>query len=421
MQSGVKTVSYGSGRITGKLVGKWLAACGLVLSGAVSSAETPSDETITPEQWDGCVVRLQQEALDKGIPSDIVQGPLAGIQYVPKVIELDRRQPEFTTTFSSYITRRVDHRRVARGRKMLREHRELLNQLVKEYGIPAQYLVAFWGLETNYGSYLGKMPTLDSLATLACDQRRSRFFTAQLMEALKLLQVPGVEHPMRGSWAGAVGHTQFMPTAYLKYAIDGDGDGKKDLWGSIPDALTSAANFLNNLGWQRDLRWGREVQLPDGFDFALLGFKQKRSLKQWRAMGLLTATGAELADLDLPASVLLPAGYRGPAFLVYHNFDVIMGWNRSVYYALSVGHLADRINGAGKLQRSPPKDLKRLSIAQVKELQTRLNAMGYDTGNPDGILGPATRTAISAFQQSREMVADGYPRSSVFEALEIEL
>lgn len=386
----------------------WFIAC-LAVNPALVSADEFAD----------CVMGLQQQALTQGIPKSVVEGSLAKVAYVPKVIELDRRQPEFTQSFANYLNRRVTDWRVARGRAVLKDQRVLLDRLVKEYGVPAQYLVAFWGLETNYGTYLGNMPILDSLATLACDERRSTFFTKELIEALHLLSLPGIKEPMLGSWAGAMGHTQFMPSAYRRYALDGDGDGSADLWNSIPDALTSAANFLQQLGWQRDLRWGREVKLPKQFNYVAAGLKNKQTMTYWQQQGITGTNGESLPSGDALAAVLVPAGYNGPAFLVYGNFEVIMRWNRSEFYALAVGHLADRVNGGGGLFQPPPEDMPDLSIEKVKELQAKLNDLGFDTGTPDGIFGPGTRQALGLFQQSKNMIADGYPHREVFTRLGI--
>jgi membrane-bound lytic murein transglycosylase B len=380
-----------------------------------------SSRFIFADDFSSCVAGLQEQAIISGVPEATVKNSLAKVQFVPRVIELDRRQPEFTQTFAGYFEKRVTEKRVNLGRQLLKEHRELLDSLAIKYTVPPQYLLSFWGLETNYGSYLGRMPTLDSLATLACDPRRSKFFTGELFEALHLLSQPGIEPPLLGSWAGAVGHTQFMPSAYRNYAVDGDGDGSIDLWNSVPDALTSAANFLQKLGWQEGLRWGREVILPKDYSFDDVGLRSPQPISYWRKQGMRTSSGSELPDLDLRASLLLPSGYQGPAFLVYDNFKVIMRWNRSQSYALAVGHLADRINGAGKLIRMPPTGLKRISIAAVKKMQEKLNTLGFDTGTPDGIVGPGTRKAIRAFQQHNDMVADGYPRQGVFDALNITM
>jgi len=222
---------------------------------------------------------------------------------------------------------------------------------------------------------------------------------------------------MIGSWAGAMGHVQFMPSAFLRYAVDGDGDGRRDLWGSIPDALTSAGNFLETLGWQSGLRWGREVMLPAGFDYAQATRDIKQPLKVWSQAGVTDAFGGRLPDVDLLGSVLVPGGSQGPAFVVYHNFDVIMRWNRSEFYALSVGRLADRIAGAGRLTRPPPEDGLRLSRQTVMTLQAQLNQLGYDTGTPDGIFGSGTRRALREFQSARNLVADGYPSEQVIAAV----
>ncbi len=373
------------------------------------------------EAFAPCVADLQRKARQQGLGPKIVDEVLGGVKFVPKVIELDRRQPEFTATFADYLNKRVTEDRVKRGRELLARHRKLLDQLLRQYGVPPQYLVAFWGLESNYGGYLGDMPVLDSLATLACDPRRSEFFTTQLLTALHLIGPRGVEpDQMQGSWAGAMGHTQFMPETYKKYAVDGDGDSRVDLWNSIPDAMTSAANFLAGLGWKTGLRWGREVVLPENFTYKEVGIQNRRPLNEWRELGIVTAFGGPIPQADVQAALLVPAGHQGPAFLVYDNFDVIMEWNRSEFYALAVGYLADRINGGGTLKQPPP-DQPPLSIAQVKELQTRLNTLGFEAGEPDGILGPGTRRAIRALQHQRDMVADGYPAAAVLKELGISL
>jgi membrane-bound lytic murein transglycosylase B len=300
---------------------------------------------------------------------------------------------------------------------MLARYRSLLRQLLKEFGVPPQYLLAFWGLETNYGSYLGYMPVLDSLATLACDERRSEFFTGEFLEALRMVDAKTVAPAdFLGSWAGAVGNMQFMPSTYRRYALDADGDGRADLWRSIPDALTSAAHYLNQLGWERELRWGREVILPKHFDYGQATLAVKRDLKEWRTLGITMANGEPLPDYSVQASILVPAGHTGPAFIVYDNFAVIMKWNRSYYYGIAVGRLADRINGAGELHQPPP-DQPRLTLPEIEALQTALNGAGFAAGKPDGILGSVTREAVRAYQQAKGLIADGYPSADVFKAL----
>lgn len=375
------------------------------------------EETRNPPEFAECVMRLKGAALESGISSTVVERDLATVNYVERVIELDRKQPEFSESFATYFERRVTQDRIVRGRALLAEHRQLLNKISSEFGVPAQYLVSFWGLETNFGGYFGKMPILDSLATLACDPRRSDYFTGELINALKIIDEGSITaERMQGSWAGAMGHTQFMPSVFLRYALDYDGDGKRDLWGSLPDALASAANFLRGIGWEKEQRWGREVSLPKNFPYEKAGLATKLPLRQWQSLGVRQVSGANLPDDDMQASLLVPTGHEGPAFLVYDNFHVIMRWNRAEAYALAVGHLADRINGAGTLKRQPVQ-APRLSREQIMTLQTTLNDKGFAAGKPDGVLGPGTRAAISRYQQSRQQVADGFVSESLLEEL----
>jgi membrane-bound lytic murein transglycosylase B len=391
---------------------------GLASSFSLLAGATPVDGQTSEADFAACTARLKQEAQAAGISADVSNDVLDNVQWVERVIELDRQQPEFTTTFSDYYRKRVTPARVRKGREMLKEHAELLRSISDRYGVPAHYLVSFWGLETNFGAYLGKMAIPDSLATLACDERRSKFFAAELISAMRIIEAGDASREsMIGSWAGAMGNVQFMPSAFLRYAVDGDGDGRRDLWGSIPDALSSAANFLAMLGWQPGLRWGREVLVPAGFDYAQATRDVRQPLRVWSRAGVTDAFGSRLPEVDLPASILVPGGARGPAFVVYDNFDVIMRWNRSEFYALSVGRLADRIAGAGSLTRPPPEDGLRLSRQTVMTLQVHLNQLGYDTGTPDGIFGSGTRRALREFQSDRNLVADGYPSEQIIAAV----
>jgi len=370
--------------------------------------------------FDQCLNNLLSNAASQNISKQTIDSSRASIKYSARVIELDRQQPEFTTTFADYLNRRVTQDRVDKGRALLEKHKDLLDKVSKEYGVPAQYLVSFWGMETNYGSFFGKMSVLDSLATLACDPRRSEYFTGEFIDALKIIDEGAVvPSKMEGSWAGAMGHVQFMPSAFLRHAVDYDGDGKRDLWNSLPDAMASAANFLRSLGWEKGSRWGREVTLPENFDFLEAGLNQSRTLKEWRAAGLKQAKGDLLPDDDISASLLVPAGHNGPAFLVYDNFRVIMKWNRSEFYAISVGHLADRIAGGGKLVQPPPTDAVRLSRQQVMDIQIKLQQAGIDIGEPDGIFGPATRRALGEYQKKNGMIADGFTDNETLKKLGI--
>lgn len=381
---------------------------------ALSFAQLSSATT----DFSACLESLEDRARRAGIDESIVREVVPGLQRQERVISLDRKQPEFLQTFSDYLSLRVTPERVARGRALLEQHRAFLLDLQAEYGVPAQYLVAFWGLETNYGSYLGRMPTLDSLATLACDRRRSNFFSSEFVAALQLMQRESLQpSDMQGSWAGAVGHTQFMPSSYLRYAVDGDGDGRVDLWRSERDALASGANYLQSLGWKSGLRWGREVQVPGDFPFQLAGQRDLRlPLAEWASHGVARSGGGALPEVDVNAALLVPAGHRGPAFLVYANFDVIMRWNRSELYAIAVGHLADRIAGAGRL-RAGTGNQEALRKADIELAQRTLNALGYGAGPVDGVLGSATRGALREFQLANNMVADGYPNPSTLKAI----
>ncbi|WP_084407384.1 lytic murein transglycosylase [Aestuariibacter salexigens] len=375
---------------------------------ASSTSEVPFQE---------CIANLQNKARSEGISARQTDEVLGNARFLKQVIGYDRSQPEFIQTFPGYFTKRVNDWRVNRGREMLAKHKDFLAELTRTYGVPSHYLISFWGLETNFGSYKGKMPIIDSLATLACDERRSAFFTTELMTALKLMDRESFDvDTMLGSWAGAMGHTQFMPSAYMQYAIDGDGDGRIDLWNSELDALASAANFLSELGWQPGLRWGREVSLPEGFDYSLAGKHHAKPLTFWHQAGVRKTNDTSLGNVDIDASLLIPAGHQGPAFLVYDNFDVILRWNNSEFYAISVGHLADRLVGAAALAAALP-DLPTYSLEQMKLLQTKLNTLGIDVGEADGILGPMTRRGVRQFELANNMIADGFPDTQVFNAI----
>ncbi|GGY58505.1 lytic transglycosylase [Marinobacter zhanjiangensis] len=427
----VKTLRYRqwmSSRFCPEAKGPFIRALmvtgGLALGGLPAATLANTDETTEPPQkpasFDQCLTGIEERAVSEGVSHDTARQVLAGAEFLPRVIELDRRQPEFTTTFADYLGRRVSETRIEKGREMLEEHRDLLARVSRETGVPPAYLVSFWGLETNYGSYFGKMPVPSALATLACDERRGTYFSGELVSALKIIDEGAIEaQGMEGSWAGAMGHVQFMPSVFLRHATDADGDGRRDLWNSVPDAMMSAGRFLESMGWDPDYRWGREVLLPESFDYSLAG-DGKRSLSQWNQLGVTDVYGNPLADEPIDARLVVPAGHRGPAFLAYDNFRVIMGWNRSEYYAIAVGHLADRIAGAGGLKNPPPEDAPTLSRDDVLELQSALNARGYDSGEPDGILGPNTRSAIRRYQAREGLIADGFPGPDLLEQLGVQ-
>jgi membrane-bound lytic murein transglycosylase B len=296
---------------------------------------------------------LRLEAIQSGISASTVNAALADVAPVERIIELDRNQPEFKLDFWGYVNRVVSDTRIAQGRVHLEEHRELLEDVESRYGIPPHILVAAWGIESNFGRTQGSTPVISSLVTLAYDERRAAFFRAELLHALRIVDDGHIDlDDMLGSWAGAMGQLQFMPSTFVDYARDGDGDGRKDIWNNAADAVESAANFMASAGWQRGIIWGRQVRLPAQFDTDLAGLEARKPLADWQSLGVRTTAGEDLPSVDIEGSVVLPAEDNEPAFLVYQNYRTIMRWNRSHLFAISVGHLADRIAGKPPLQRN---------------------------------------------------------------------
>ena len=304
------------------------------------------------EDFDHWLAGLRSEALSLGISVDTLDAALTGLKPDPRVIELDRRQPEFTQDFWKYLDTRVSENRIATGRRLLREHRNLLEKIRYQYGVQPHFLVAIWGLESNYGRYHGKHNIINSLATLAHDERRSRFFRKELLHALSIIDEGHIDvTAMKGSWAGAMGQVQFMPSSFVSFAVDANGDGRKDIWNSLPDIFESAANYLAGAGWSRSYTWGREALLPPGFGLDIIGLDTKKSLAEWQETGVRLIDGQDLPEEKIEASLLQPAGSDGPVFLVYNNYRAILKWNNSHHYAMSVSHLADRLIGKGALRR----------------------------------------------------------------------
>ncbi|PKN66015.1 MAG: lytic murein transglycosylase [Deltaproteobacteria bacterium HGW-Deltaproteobacteria-15] len=361
---------------------------------------------------------LRKEARGKGISDATLDAALRDIAPDMRVIELDRRQPEFIQTFWTYLNQRVNDERIRRGQALLAKHRDLLDKIHAEYGVSPRYLVAFWGLETNFGDNLGSFRVIDALATLAYDQRRARFFRMQLLDALQIIEEGHISpDAMTGSWAGAMGHMQFIPSTFIGHAVDYTGDGRKDIWSSLPDSFSSAANFLSNLGWRPVETWGREVRLPPDFDLMLATMSSKKSLAEWSALGVRRTDGLALSEMDMEGSIVLPQGHKGPAFLVCDNFRVIMRWNRSINYAISVGHLADRIAGLPQIASGRDAAHEPLSRGEIEELQQLLNRFGFDAGPADGLPGPRTQAAIRAFQKEQSLPPDGYPEPALLKRL----
>ncbi len=378
-----------------------------------------ADQAVTPAPgFDLWLEELKREALARGVSAPVLERAFRDAAPIEKVLFYDRRQPEFTQTLWSYFERTISTARIERGARLLREHAALFAEVERKYGVQPRFLVAFWGLESNYGDFTGGFPVTGALATLAHDPRRSDFFRAELFNALGILDAGHIEFDrMLGSWAGAMGQTQFMPSTFAAYAVDGDGDGKIDIWGSLPDIFHSAANYLSQIGWNGEKTWGREVLLPAGFDAGQAQLSIRRSLDAWTAMGVTRVNGTRLPQVDIEGSIVLPAGIKGPAFMVYDNFRAIMTWNRSILYALSVGHLSDRIVGGGPLSARKPEGDRPLSRDDVLALQTALNRLGFDAGVPDGIAGSKTRAAVRAFQADAGLPQDGYADSALVAAV----
>ncbi|MBL4821473.1 MAG: lytic murein transglycosylase [Gammaproteobacteria bacterium] len=365
-------------------------------------------------QW---LAELRSEALQLGISEQTLAAALDDLEPVERVLELDRSQPEFVQTFTRYTNLRISQAQIERGRALLREHAQLLSQVRNRYGVQPHYLVSFWALESNFGRATGGFTVIQALATLAYDPRRADFFRQELLTALRVIDDGHIAaQRMTGSWAGAMGQLQFMPSTFDRYAIDGDNDGRIDIWNSLPDVFYSAANFLSQSGWKGDERWGREVILPEDFDFSLSGTSVRKTVNQWRDLGVTQVDGSRLPSAELQGSIVVPAGADGPAFLAYNNYRTTLVWNRSTFYALAVGHLADRLTGGEPIQNMPANEIA-LSRDNVLELQELLNLRGFDAGSVDGILGSRTRTAIRAYQGREGIPMDGYASYSILEAL----
>lgn len=370
------------------------------------------------QSFDDWLSELRAEAASLGI-SEATLAALDDLEEpLPRVLELDSSQPEFVQTFTRYLSLRVTDRQVERGQQLLRQHATLLEQVRQRYGVQPQYLAAFWAVESNFGNNTGGFSVLQALATLAYDPRRADFFRSQMLTALRIIDDGHISaESMSGSWAGAMGQLQFMPSVFYQHGVDGDGDGRIDIWNSLPDIFYSAANFLSKSGWKGDERWGREVLLPSDFDFSLAGTQTRKPLQEWRDLGLRQTSGAPIpVAADMQASVVIPAGAQGPAFLTYDNFRVTRVYNTPIFYALTVGHLADRFAGGPAIQRMPENE-QAMSIEQVREMQTLLNNLGFDSGVPDGRVGSQTRSAIRAYQEQQGLPMDSYASLSLLEAL----
>ncbi|CAK9039512.1 Membrane-bound lytic murein transglycosylase B (35 kDa soluble lytic transglycosylase) (Murein hydrolase B) (Slt35) [Durusdinium trenchii] len=365
---------------------------------------------------------FRAEATAAGIRADILDEAFQGLTINNRVYELNDNQPEFSRAIWDYLDSAVSQSRKENARAKIAEHRSLLALIEQAYGVDAEIIVAIWGLESSFGAILGNYDAIQALATLAYDGRRTGYGRSQLIGALKILQNGyATREELKGSWAGAMGHTQFIPTTYLAYAIDHNGDGRRDIWNNLGDVFASTANYLSVSGYRQNEAWGVEVRLPADFDFALAGGGVRKPLVEWAALGATSTTNESLLsrlDPNLRSRLILPAGARGPAFLVFPNFDAILKYNRSTAYALAVSMLSEEAAGrSGAVATLWPRDDRPLSLAERKTLQQALTDRGYNPGPIDGIIGAGTKRALRAWQKDTGLPADGYASAAVLNAL----
>jgi membrane-bound lytic murein transglycosylase B len=364
------------------------------------------------------VRRLWPDAQAQGVSRTAFDAAFAGYSFSPKIMELTRKQPEFSQTVQQYVDRRVTDAQAGKGRAMRSEWNQTLTGAQQRYGVQPEIVLAIWGMETNFGGFMGGENTIHALATLVEGGYRADFFKRELLTALRIISDGNVSPAnMVGSWAGAMGHTQFMPSSFMAYAVDYNGDGRKDIWNSVPDALGSTANYLKSFGWRPGETWGYEIKLPAGFNFAAARQLERAPLSQWQAMGITRVSGKPFPRQSDVARIYMPAGAAGPSFLLLHNFDVIKRYNNSDSYALAVGHLADRIIGGGQFAAPWPSGDYALSKDQRAQVQSLLTRAGYDVGSPDGVIGPKTRAAVMAFQNRAGVVADGHVSGRLLDML----
>ena len=379
----------------------------------------PAPPTSANPKFDAFLAEARQTALAEGITAETFDAATAGIAPIASIATMNANQPEFSKQVWSYLDSAVSARRVADAKVMLGRYGDVLAKIEASTGVPKEILVAIWGMESDFGADTGSFNLFAALATLAYDGPRADYARPEFFAALKLYQEQ--HYPlseMVASWAGAFGQTQFTPTTFFKYAADGDGDGKIDLWTSAPDALASTGRLLAEQGWKKGEPWGSEVRLPAGFSNEDADTDTQKSVAQWGAMGVKTADGALLPQSDDNAGIYLPAGAHGPAFLVSSNFSVILKYNNAASYALAVGLLAERMAGGPPVKHSWPRDERPLSRSERIAFQTDLSKLGFDTGTPDGVLGRRTRAALRQYQKSKSIIPDGFATASLLARLD---
>jgi membrane-bound lytic murein transglycosylase B len=377
-------------------------------------------DTVDPKVQ-ACVQSLWPAAKSAGVTRVTFDRAFQGFTNDPEVVEAANFQPEYVKPIGEYMDRVVSDKRIEAGKQKLVDYQALLGSLETRYGVDRHIIVAIWGVESNYGTQPGDKNVIRSLGTLYCTGTKAKFAKPQIVTALKILQHGDIAlEAMNGSWAGAMGHTQFIPTTYTAFAVDQDGDGKRDIWGNIPDALASTASYLKVSGWRAGETWGYEVALPKGFDPKKVSESTVKPVGEWQKLGIVRVSGEAFPRASDKASLFAPAGANGPSFLVLANFRAILHYNTAKSYALAVGHLADRLRGGSPLVHPWPTDENHLALDQRIELQQLLLARGLLTGDPDGVIGPATLEAVKAYQRTKGLPVDGFPSLTILKLLRSE-
>ncbi|MCL6242790.1 MULTISPECIES: lytic murein transglycosylase [Acinetobacter] len=399
----------------------------LIINGqSVNSSSMPTTSSISPQNnFQGCLANLRSQAMNAGVSASTYDRYTQNLTPDYSVIEKLNYQPEFSTPIWDYLSGLVDEERVQLGQQKLAQHRDVLNRVAAAYGVPAETVVAVWGVESNFGDIAGSYPLLQSLGTLSCEGRRQSYFRGEFFAAMRILQRGDLnESQLKGSWAGAFGHTQFMPSTYEELAVDFDGDGRRDLVSSTTDALASTANFLKKRGWQTGQPWGFEVKIPEGMSISGESRRNKKSLDSWMNRGLQRVDGTPLIQGNLSGSsqagLMAPAGASGPVFLVFKNFDAIYSYNAAESYALAIAHLSDRLQGKGGFSTTWPTDDPGTSRAERREIQQFLLNRGYDIGKVDGLIGDKTRQAIRQEQNRLGLSPTGRAGQQILRAFRNE-
>lgn len=389
----------------------------LFLNLAACANPPASSSNTTLAAFESWKQSFKGQAVKSGLSAKFMDSVLPHLKYLPDVLKADKKQSEFLLTFWPYADKVITQKRIQEGKENAEKYHTLLKQVSEKYNVHQKYILAFWGLETNYGAYKGNFDTLSALATLSFDKRRRAFFTNELLTLLKLIQ-NGEKTHFKGSWAGAFGNFQFMPTTYAAYAVDATGDGKKDIINSLPDAFESAANYLHQMGWEENQLWGKEVKFTQKMNWQIIPENNKMTVQEWQKQGVMPACGEKwsAAELNEKATLVMPSGIDGPAFLTFKNYNYITRWNNSTLYALSIGILADAIeNDAAHLCTRRSDSL--ISRADIRFIQEELSKQGFYADAVDGIWGRNTKKAIRAYQKANHSDVDGFPSLKLIQHL----